>query len=346
MKKIRKLHSLNVAEVSFVKTPANKQRFHVLKFKEGGPKQKEPAPMAGGSSKKKNDSEGKKIKKIKKASEEEGEVVEGAAPPAVAGAAEGVDAADSESPRGEIPQADLDEAMEAAAEAFREMLDELGHGYPDAHLALLNDGDNQLEGEEEINKMTKETKESESKETVTKSAPTGEQAILDAMPEAVRAKVEAIFKTNQDLVARLEESEKREETRELIQKSAEFTHLGLAQDDVVAALRDAKKAGKESYERITKMFGAVSEQAKNSSLFKELGSSLPGGLGTQSQASRGSDRVLPGDAVYAKIEKGAEGYVAKSGGAVTPEKAMELFLATQEGRALQREYEIEKGRVN
>ncbi len=206
-------------------------------------------------------------------------------------------------------------AVEAAHGAYKEHLEKLGYQkYPEAQMRMKSkDGKAVMK---------------EKGEHVAKTA-TPDLSTVDA---ETRQKLETVFKSNQELVkknadleARLKAGEEKARDKEIVAKAATFTHVALPQEDIVAQLKDADKLSKESFERVCKSFETLNEQAKTSRLFGEIGSALPG---------EGSSA----DNAWAKIEKAADGWVAKSGKDLSKAQAIDAFLKTPEGSKMYAEY--------
>lgn len=214
--------------------------------------------------------------------------------------------------------------VEAAEKAYSEHMEKLGYQkYPTAKMALAREG-----GADNVSKKG---------ESVAKSG-SGQAADLSRVDPETRAKVELVFKSNQELVKKNQEMERdiiamkaAERRKEIVAKAAEFPHLGLPQEDVVANLVDADRLGKDSYERVCKNFAALSEQNRTSGLFKEIGSSASMNAGSNTSS----------DNAWAKIEAAAMGLVQKSAGTgapMTQAQALTSFLSTSEGAKLYDEY--------
>lgn len=231
-------------------------------------------------------------------------------------------------------------AMKAAEDAMKESLAKLGYQkYPEGKLQMKAlDKKTEEEDEDEADDVSKSATVSKSQEGETKVA---EQVLkadgslnLDAIPKEARGAIEHIFKAQQELVKKnadlskeLEDRKAAEEKREIVAKADSFTHLGLAKDEVIATLTDARKLGSESYIRVCKQFETLSEQGRTSGIFSEIGSDLPGEAGGPT-----------GDGAWAKIEKAAQGYVAKSGEKLSKEAGLDSFLQTAEGQRMYADY--------
>lgn len=215
-----------------------------------------------------------------------------------------------------VKKSDFHAAVQKANDVYKECMKAAGYEkYPSAEMAKKNsDG------------KTVATKG----EQVAKSGTA--QPDLSQVDPATRAKVEQIFKSQQELITKNSDLEKRlsdrdaaDRRRELVQKASTFTHLGLPQDDLVEQLVVADKAGKEALERVVKSFTTLNEQAKASNLFQEVGSSGSGG-GT-------------GDNAWGKIETLAKGIVQKSTQGLTHAQAVDMVLNSPEGQALYKQHQ-------
>lgn len=155
---------------------------------------------------------------------------------------------------------------------------------------------------------------------------------LSGVDPKTRAAVELVMKSQRELVAKnaeltKESADLRSQMRqkELVQKAAAWGHLGIPQEDIVAQLNDADKAGKEAFERVEKSFTALNNQAKAGGLFNEIGSGLPQGGNAP-------------DGQWAKIEAAASGWAQKSGEKCTKAEATDKFLQTPEGQKMYGDY--------
>ncbi len=222
-----------------------------------------------------------------------------------------------------IPEEHMKKAREMAEKAYDEELKKLGHAeYPDAQVQMKS----------KSGKMAKkkEMEEDEEEDDVEKSYK------LDA---ETQLKLESVFKANEDLVKKNHELtseisalQQVNKHRELVQKAASFTDLGLPAETVIATLSNAQKAGAEVFDSIVKQYEMLNERQKvaksfGGNLYGEIGSSLPSGAGAGSETS------------WARIEKAAEGFVQKSAFNGTKEQAIAKFLDTPEGTRLYAEHQ-------
>jgi hypothetical protein len=213
------------------------------------------------------------------------------------------------------------EAIERAEKAYRDCMAEKGFAkFPEGKMHL---------------KM-KKTKDGDSVDKnkggkVSKAAP-GAAPNPTVDPET-RRKLELVTKSNSELVQknaalekRIADGEARERRKEIVTKAAEFKNVALPQEAIVEQLELADKAGKEMFEKVCKNFETLNAQAKSANLFGEIGSNLP-------NANSSSDSS------WAKIEKAAEGYVAKSGEKCSTAEAVDRFLLTSEGKRMYAEHQ-------
>jgi len=152
------------------------------------------------------------------------------------------------------------------------------------------------------------------------------ELVMKSQRELV-AKNAALETSNVDLKKSLDDQKAETRKKELVAKAAGWQHLAVPQDDLVAQLVDADKAGKEAFERVEKNFNALNAQAQTGRLFGEIGSNLPRGGGSGPDAS------------YAKMEAAAMGWVQKSGEKCSKEEALSKFLETPEGRKMYAEHQ-------
>lgn len=155
---------------------------------------------------------------------------------------------------------------------------------------------------------------------------------LEAVPEEVRPAVEAIYKSQQELVKKNESlatelaSERKERrTKEFVAKADGFKHFTGDRKALAENLMSLEEANKPLYEMtINQLEGieaAKTEVAK--SLTTELGSNQP---------SEGASEAS------AKIDAAVAGIVQKSSGEMTQAKAYDQFIRTSEGQKLYSEY--------
>jgi len=162
------------------------------------------------------------------------------------------------------------------------------------------------------------------------------QTKLDAVfkaHEQITKAYEKVEKENGELKAEIAALQNVNKTKELVQKSAGWKHLGLPNETVVAMLSDAQKVSPESYERVCKSFDALDEQGRAGKAFggdltREIGSNLPGGSGS-------------GDSTWSRIEKAASGLVLKSadGSDASLADKVAKYLETAEGQRMYAEHQ-------
>jgi hypothetical protein len=213
----------------------------------------------------------------------------------------------------------MHEAVAHANKAYHEHLEKLGYEkYPAAEMAMKSkDGKPVMKAKGE---------------SVSKSANGAPD--LSTVDAKTRQKLEAVLKSNDntvkelvqknaDLEARIKAGEQKEREKEIVAKASTFKHIALPQEEIVATMKDADKLGKESYDRVCKQFETLNTQGEKSRLFSEYGSNLSGNTG--------------GDA-WEKIEKAAEGYVAKSGQKYSKADGINAFLETADGQKMYADY--------
>lgn len=156
---------------------------------------------------------------------------------------------------------------------------------------------------------------------------------LQAVPEASRPAIEAIYKSNQELVkkaATLETELKAERDarldREFVAKAAEFKNLTTPKEELVKVMKALHGVSKEQYDAYLGTLKAADEQVAKSALFTEIGTT---------KGAAGADS-------WTQIEKAVEGIVAKSGGKQTKEQATAAFLETPEGAKLYAAHKAER----
>ena len=218
------------------------------------------------------------------------------------------------------------EAIGMAKKAYKAHLEKMGYRkYPDeqpAQKAKAGMNDEEEEDEEEEGQMKKSK--------VAKSVD------LSAFPKGQRGQLEAIFKSNQELIRKneaLEEQlkarEEREKDREIIAKAESFRFVGLATEDIADSLRDAAKVGPKSFERICKQFEALNEQGRTADLFSVKGTAATHAVGN----------------AEAKLEALVDSVVQKSGGAKSREEIYDEVCQTPEGKRLYRESQQKRFQV-
>ena len=240
---------------------------------------------------------------------------------------EGKDDGKKEAKKGakkDVMKSHMHEAAQAAEGAYKEHMAKMGYEkYPEAkmHMKMKQEMQKTKDGD---------TVEKEKGEKVSKSATA--TPVLATVDPATKREMEAVFKSNKELVqknadleARVKAQEVAVREKEIVAKAATFSHIALPQEEIIATLKDADKVGKESFERVCKNFDTLNEQGKSSRLFGEFGSHLP-------NPGNSSDNA------WLKIEKAAEGYVAKSGEKMSSAEATDRFLKTAEGQRMYADY--------
>lgn len=244
-----------------------------------------------------------------------------------------------EDPDGEegddVKPQDLQKAQDAALKAYGEELKKLGYQkYPEAELTMKGKKKNKLESnqdEEEDDADGDEEEEDMSKESPQVAKPILKEdgsINLEAVPAEMRPFAEVIAKqhaaTSAELKVAKEQNVKLEkqisDDRATVRKG-EIERIAKSFDAldpvfVQTTLEIADAAGKEKFDAVLKGFGAQQAQAKESAIFKTIGSG-------QSMGGGGAD------AEYAKIQKSVEQVVQKSleaGKPITKAQAEEQYF--------------------
>jgi hypothetical protein len=159
-----------------------------------------------------------------------------------------------------------------------------------------------------------------------------EPAMKSKEDEVQKAKIDQIFKSNKELVQKNADLEKRinemtskESEKEVVQKAASFTHLGIKSEELVEVLKAAKTVGQKHYDTVCKQYAALNEQAKKSDIFKSYGSNLSNGGASDAEA---------------KIDAAVREVVQKSG--KTQAQAYSDFMNTDEGKRLYGEMKAQR----
>lgn len=159
--------------------------------------------------------------------------------------------------------------------------------------------------------------------------------VLSGLTPEAREKVEAVFKSNVELVAKTAQLEKdakdrdaKDRKREIVAKAATFKNLAVPAEEIVQNLESADKAG--TFDLVCKTFETLDKQAAASSLFSEVGYTAQGGNDAAN--------------AMAKLEKMAEGLVQKNAD-LTSEQAFTKVLETKEGKALYAEHQKARGGI-
>lgn len=122
----------------------------------------------------------------------------------------------------------------------------------------------------------------------------GEDDLVDDEPELVGVSksydVEDIMKSNPEIAAIVKAAEERAETaeaiakhernvrveREMIEKASSLTFISDDRDDLASLLRSLYENVPEEAEAVEKLFRSANSQLRESAIFKEVGSGLPG----------------------------------------------------------------------
>lgn len=206
--------------------------------------------------------------------------------------------------------------MKKAEKAYKKALSKLGYRkYPDEEAESLT--------QKAMSKPEDDADEDEEDEEVGKSSIS--KAALSSFAPEQRKLIEGIFKDHSDLVKKnmslekqLSEQKEEQRNKEIVAKAAEFSHIGLAQEEIVETLKDADKAGTKTYDRICKQFEVMNEQAEKGGLFKEIG-------------HRGHDSAAD---AQAKLDALVDSIVKKSDGKTTFEQAYDDVMKSAEGKKL------------
>jgi hypothetical protein len=229
------------------------------------------------------------------------------------------------------------EAMKAAQGAYKSHLQKLGYQkYPENQIAQKDmEGDDECEKSQEksTDKKSDGDKEVEKKEEGTVPNADDKESVMKSLlsnlPKETKSAIEAVFKSQQELIKKndeltqkLVETERTAKRKEYVAKAAGFKHLGVNVEELAETMLALSETAPKQLEVIEKMLSSADEQVGKGDLFKEFGSSLPAG----------------GKSTWDKIEKAAEGYVAKSGEKASKAEAVDRFLATSEGKRMYEEY--------
>ena len=162
---------------------------------------------------------------------------------------------------------------------------------------------------------------------------------LSELDEATRASVEAVFKSNSDLVAKSEAQadvlksltttvanlqDQREEQLYVAKAAKEFGNIPMADKDLGLLLKSAHAAGPEFAKQLEGLLGTLDETVSKSALLTTMGA-----------AQQNAGQV---DA-WGRIEGLAKGMVQKSSESLSHAAAVSLVLKTEEGARLYAEYE-------
>lgn len=228
-----------------------------------------------------------------------------------------------------VKKRDVAMAAKAANCVYKETMAKLGYRmYPDAQISMKRGGSPVNKKGEHVSKSASDTQTTEAPDLSGIADPKTRSAV-----ELVMKSQRELVAKNADLTRQLDEQKTETRHRELVAKAAGWQHLAVPQDDLVAQLVDADKAGKEAFERVEKNFNALNAQAKAGGLFNELGSNLPSGSNSA-------------DALYAKMETAALGWVQKSGGEkCSKAEAVAKFMETPEGSKMYAEHQAARGGI-
>jgi hypothetical protein len=344
---MKRLKSLDVDEVSLVDIGANKKKFLVFKSKVGVNTMN--FKKIAKALRIKKDAEGEEKKEAMKKAEKEPEVKKAEGEKVLS---EGAQAALKAI--GRILTPFKEEITDSDVDAI---LEELGIEFPHSEETEKSEKEEEElepavkakeeEGDSDIKKLfaiPEEVKEEHAIEALNKA----KEAMCDHLEKmgyakyeekqpAMKAKEEGedeiekskyahIFKAHKELVQKnadlektVNEMRKKDIEKELVQKSASFTHLGLKSEDVIEVLKVAKEVGEKHYEKVCKQYEALNEQAKKGGIFKEYGSSMTSGGASDATA---------------RLDAAVKSVVQKSDTKITFEQAYDKFLGTEEGKRL------------
>lgn len=153
---------------------------------------------------------------------------------------------------------------------------------------------------------------------------------LTAVPVEVRPAVEAIYKSQQELVKKnadlteaLKSERQERRKKDFIAKAAEFKHFTGDRAALATQLMDLEETNKGLYETVVKQLNDVEAQKESvaKSLFSEIGSTMGGS----------SD-------VEGKIDAAVAGMVQKSNGELSKAQAYTRFIQSDEGQKLYAEF--------
>ena len=182
-------------------------------------------------------------------------------------------------------------------------------------------------------KAKKDDMEEEEEEDLEKKVQKSGRLDLSAFPEAQRPHLEAIFKSNMELVKKNQDLEKELSHERDVRLEKEFnekaaaltTHTGANKAEIVKIMKSMHSKDPEALKFFEAVLKAQNEQAKSSGLFKTVG----------------SDRAAKVGDPASQIDAIVDGLVLKSGGK-TKEQVYSEYIATPEGKKLYNEYAIQK----
>ena len=226
-------------------------------------------------------------------------------------------------------------AHKAAEAAYKSHIAKLGYRkYPEEQPQLGGDKHPVAGDAAHSELLGKEAEGEEYKKMVSKEG----KVDMSALPKDVRDQVQAIFKSNEDMIkkaASLEKDLKAERDlrlqREFEEKAKGYSNLGADQKEVATILKSASETSPELLTKVEAVLKAANEQISKGDLFKEYGSKASKSTGSGS--------------AWENIEKAAEGYVAKSGEKATKEQAVTKFLQTEEGQKMYAEFKSARGGI-
>jgi hypothetical protein len=153
---------------------------------------------------------------------------------------------------------------------------------------------------------------------------------LSKVDPKVKTALEAVFKGQQEAIAKaaklegeLKAEREARRSKEFIEKAAKL-NVGGKTEDVAMILKTLADSSPEQASKLEALLAGAGEQIKKGELFKELGTERGGGL--------------PGNDAWAKIEEIAKGMVEKSADKMSKADAIDAVLKTAEGKRLYDEY--------
>lgn len=238
---------------------------------------------------------------------------------------------------GKVKDAHMKAAKSAAMKSYKSHLEKMGYKkYPDAEMSMK---EMKTKEKTEKQKDPKEKADGDKEDNVSKAAIVKEDGSLDlsAIPEDIRPTVEAIYKGQTELVKKNVELEKQLKdertqriTKEFDEKAKGYKNLGADTAKLSKIMKSLSETDADALKEVEAILKAADEQVAKGNLFGEFGSSQ------SSAATKDS---------WEKIEKAAEGYVAKSDGKINSAEGVARFLETKEGKTMYAEYIKEKGGV-
>lgn len=163
--------------------------------------------------------------------------------------------------------------------------------------------------------------------------PTSKGMDLNKMDPAVRQQVEAIFKSNKEAIEKAEKLEKAlNDERELRvvkewteKAETQFSHIPAKASELAVIMKSLHTVDGELAKKVEELLSTVNETVKKSELL----------------VSKGRAHMPSFGGAWDEIVTKAKDIMAKSSEKVTQAKAIDMFLATPEGKELYQQYLIE-----